>query len=114
MNKVTTIIILCAALVAAAGTLTVLPGLTDAPTFPGAFPGAAVLTGAALVSTNATQSATVKAVYALDGGKAVTNELVSLTASGGFAETNGLRRCVLPNAALLVTGNAVVLYAEGN
>ena len=44
----------------------------------------------------------------------MTNDLVSLTASGGFAETNGLRRCVLPNAALLVTGSPVVLYAEGN
>ena len=88
------------------------PGLTDAPTFPGAFPGAAVLTGAALVSTNTTQSATVKAVYALDGGKAVTNELVSLTASGGFAETNGLRRCMLPGAAFLVTGAPVTLYYE--
>ena len=112
MKKATTIIILCAALAAAAGTLTVRPGLTDAPTFPGAYPGAAVLTGAALVSTNATQSATVKAVYALDGGKAVTNDLVSLTASGGFAETNGLRRCMLPGAAFLVTGAPVTLYYE--
>ena len=108
MKKATTIIILCAALAAAAATLTVRPGLTDAPTFPGA----AVLTGAAMVSTNATQSATVKAVYALDGGKAVTNELVSLTASGGFAETNGLRRCMLPGAAFLVTGAPVTLYYE--
>ena len=112
MKKATTIIILCAALAAAAATLTVRPGLTDAPTFPGAYPGAAVLTGAALVSTNATQSATVKAVYALDGGKAVTNDLVSLTASGGFAETNGLRRCMLPGAAFLVTGAPVTLYYE--
>ena len=111
MKKATTIAILCAALAAAAATITVSPGLTEAPTFPGD-PGGAVVTGAALVSTNATQSATVKAVYALGGGKAVTNDLVALTASGGFAETNGMRRCLLPGASLLVTGAPVTLYCE--
>ena len=110
MKKAMTITILFAALAAAAATLLAPVGVTQAP----AFRHGAVVTGAALASTNATVTATVKAVYALEGGKAVTNDLVSLTANGGFAETNGLRRCVLPNAALLVTGSPVVLYAEGN
>ena len=62
------------ALAALAATETFAPGLS-APSFPNG----AVLTGAALASTNATATATVKAVYTLDGGKAVTNDLVCRT-----------------------------------
>ena len=111
-KTVMTAIVSLAALAAAAATLTVQPGLEAAPTFPGSFPGAAILTGAAFATTNTAATATVKAVYEVEGG-VVTNDLVSLAPSAdGFAETNGLRRCILPGASFLVTGAPVTLYYE--
>ena len=43
------------------------------------------------------------------GMKAVTNSLISLTASGGYAETNGVNRWLVSPARLLVTGESVTL-----
>ena len=68
------ILALAAAFAALAATVTAPVGESL-----GAFPNGARLTGAALVSTNATATATVEAVYDL-GDKAVTNALVTLTA----------------------------------
>lgn len=42
--------------------------------------------------------------------KPVTNALFSLTASGGFAETNDVNRCVAPGARLQLTGSAVTIF----
>lgn len=42
----------------------------------------------------------------------VTNDLFSLTASGGFAETNDVNRCLAPGARLLVTGAPVTIYLK--
>lgn len=109
MKKALSLAGLLAPLAALAATFLAPPGLTPAP----AFRHGAILTAAALVSTNASATATVKAIYTLSGGRAVTNDLVSLAAQGGFAETNGLRRCILPSAALLVTGGPVTLYTQG-
>jgi hypothetical protein len=40
----------------------------------------------------------------------VTNDLFSLTASGGFAETNNVNRCLLPGARLLLTGSPLTIF----
>ncbi len=42
--------------------------------------------------------------------KPVTNALFSLTASGGFAETNDVDRCLAPGARLSLTGSAVTIF----
>ena len=42
----------------------------------------------------------------------VTNDLISLTASGGFAETNGLTRCLAPGAKLLLTGSPLTIFLK--
>ena len=41
---------------------------------------------------------------------AITNALFSLTASGGYAETNGVGRCLAPGARLLLTGAPVTIF----
>ena len=43
------------------------------------------------------------------GIKAVTNDLLSLTASGGYAETNNVNRWLVSPARLLVTGSPLTL-----
>ena len=40
----------------------------------------------------------------------VTNALLSLTASGGFAETNGVDRCIAPGARLVLTGEPLTIF----
>ena len=42
----------------------------------------------------------------------VTNDLFSLTASGGFAETNGVNRCLAPGARLLLTGAPLTIFLK--
>lgn len=42
----------------------------------------------------------------------ITNTLFSLTASDGFAETNGVSRCLAPGARLLLTGEGLTLFLE--
>ena len=42
----------------------------------------------------------------------VTNALFSLTAAGGFAETNGVGRCLAPGARLLLTGSEVTIFLK--
>ncbi len=44
--------------------------------------------------------------------KPVTNALFTLTASGGFAETNGVNRCLAPGARLLLTGAPVTIFLK--
>ena len=44
--------------------------------------------------------------------KPVTNALFTLTASGGFAETNAIDRCLAPGARLLVTGAPVTIFLK--
>ena len=44
------------------------------------------------------------------GYKSVTNALFSLAASGGFAETNGVNRCLAPGARLQLTGDPVTIF----
>ena len=43
------------------------------------------------------------------GTVAITNDLLSLTASGGYAETNGVNRWLVSPARLLVTGSPLTL-----
>lgn len=43
------------------------------------------------------------------GTVAITNELISLTASGGYAETNRIDRYIWPGARLLIEGSPVNL-----
>ena len=43
------------------------------------------------------------------GTLAITNDLLSLTASGGYAETNGVNRWLVSPARLLVTGSPLTL-----
>ena len=40
----------------------------------------------------------------------VTNALFSLTASGGYAETNDVNRCLAPGARLLLTGAPITIF----
>ena len=42
----------------------------------------------------------------------VTTALLSLTASGGFAETNGVNRCLAPGARLHLTGEPVTIFLK--
>lgn len=42
----------------------------------------------------------------------VTNSLFSLTAAGGFAETNDVKRCLAPGARLLLTGEPLTLFTR--
>ena len=42
--------------------------------------------------------------------KPVTNALFSLTAANGFAETNGVNRCLAPGARLQLAGSAVTIF----
>lgn len=42
----------------------------------------------------------------------VTNDLISLTASGGFAETNDVNRCLAPGARLLLTGETLTIFLK--
>ncbi len=44
--------------------------------------------------------------------KPVTNALFSLTASGGFAETNDVNRCLAPGARLQLTGSGVTVFLK--
>lgn len=46
------------------------------------------------------------------GYVSVTNALFSLTAAGGFAETNGIGRCLAPNARLQLTGEPVTIFLK--
>lgn len=46
------------------------------------------------------------------GYKPVTNALFTLTASGGFAETNGVNRCLAPGARLQLTGSGVTIFLK--
>jgi len=72
-----------------------------------AFASATRLTGAVAVSTNASQVVTVKAVYSFEGtATTVTNQLYSLTCSGGVA-TSTDAKIVGKGAAILVTGAPV-------
>lgn len=43
---------------------------------------------------------------------AATNALLSLSASSGFAETNGLNRCLAPGARLLLTGAPLTIFLK--
>lgn len=58
--------------------------------------------GAPVITTNH--------VWAVTSTVAVTNSLFSLTASGGFAETNDVKRCLAPGARLLLTGAPVTIF----
>ena len=60
--------------------------------------------GAPVITTNR--------VWAATSTVAVTNNLFSLTASGGFAETNGVNRCLAPGARLLLTGAPVTIFLK--
>lgn len=51
-------------------------------------------------------------VWELTGSKPVTNELFSLTASGGYAETNDVDRWIATPARLLLTGEPLTLIIE--
>ncbi len=46
------------------------------------------------------------------GYVSVTNALFSLTASGGFAETNGVNRCLAPGARLVLTGDPLTIFLK--
>lgn len=60
--------------------------------------------GAPVITTNR--------VWAATSTVAVTNNLFALTASGGFAETNAIDRCLAPGARLLVTGAPVTIFLK--
>ena len=49
-------------------------------------------------------------VLGVTGVISVTNALFSLTASGGFAETNDVNRCLAPGARLQLTGSGVTVF----
>ena len=42
----------------------------------------------------------------------LTNALLSLTAASGFAETNGVARCLAPGARLLLTGEPLTIFLK--
>ena len=42
----------------------------------------------------------------------LTNALLSLTAASGFAETNGVARCLAPGARLLLTGAPLTIFLK--
>ena len=60
--------------------------------------------GAPVITTNH--------VWAATSTIAVTNDLFALTASGGFAETNAIDRCLAPGARLLLTGAPVTIFLK--
>ena len=58
--------------------------------------------GTVVTTTNVTIEATSTV--------AVTNDLLSISASGGFGETNGVGRCLAPGARLLLTGEPLTIF----
>ena len=52
---------------------------------------------------------TMNRIIDVTGSVFITNSLISLTASGGYAETNSVNRWIYPGARLLVTGSPVNL-----
>lgn len=89
------------AILAAAITLQLSPGLSEPVGGDGARVDAAVL-----VSTNATATATVAAVYDLP----VLGTVEAVVTN--FAETNGVNRCLAPGARLLLTGSEVTVFLK--
>ena len=60
--------------------------------------------GTVVTTTNVTIEATSTV--------AVTNDLLSISADGGFGETNGVGRCLAPGARLLLTGEPITIFLK--
>jgi len=103
-----TILTLCLALAACTAIADAFPsGLTPVGNSHVLRLSGAVFASPAKPSTNTT----VKAVYTA-GTYAVTNTILTLTTTTGFAETNAVKRLVAPNAAILVVGHPVHLVFD--
>lgn len=65
---------------------------------------------AAYVPRPGAPAITTNRVWDVISTMSVTNSLISLTASAGFAETNDVKRCLAPGARLLLTGAPVTIF----